>query len=210
MVHLSNHKGEPIIAGTSITGALRSRTHRILNLFHNAATTRQRINDLFGVFGKDLRVTENPSASRLLVEETVIEEPQFDLVQNRVAIDRFTGGAKDSALFNEQPVFGRNKDKTRLHVNLTIHNPKPQDIGLMLLLLKDLWTGDLPLGGEASVGRGRLRGQTVHMQYRHNENQQWETEKWRMVNDDGQLSVEGVTPDRLEKFVAAVRLGEEA
>ncbi len=28
----------------------------------------------------------------------------------------------------------------------------------MLLLLKDLWTGDLPIGGESSVGRGRLKG----------------------------------------------------
>lgn len=212
MVHLTDHEGKPIIAGTSITGALRSRTHRILNLFHNEETTRQRINDLFGVFGKDLRSTENPSASRLLVEETVIEEPQFELVQNRVAIDRFTGGAKDSALFNEQPVFGRKNNKTRLHVNLTIYNPKPQDIGLMLLLLKDLWTGDLPLGGEVSVGRGRLCGQTVQMQYRHkdNENQQWQTENWQIANDEGQLSVEGVTTDRLEQFVTAVRTGEEA
>jgi hypothetical protein len=32
------------------------------------------------------------------------------------------------------------------------------EVGLMLLLLKDLWTGDLPLGGESSVGRGRLQG----------------------------------------------------
>ncbi len=210
MVHLSNNKGEPIISGTSITGALRSRTHRILNLFHDEKTTRQRINDLFGVFGKDLRDTDNPSASRLLVEETIIEEPQFELVQNRVAIDRFTGGAKDSALFNEQPVFGRNNGKTRLHVNLTIHNPKPQDIGLMLLLLKDLWMGDLALGGEASVGRGRLRGQIVHMQYRHYENQQWQTENWQIANDNGQLSLTGATPDHLEQFVAAVHTGEAA
>ena len=27
--------------------------------------------------------------------------------------------------------------------------------GLLLLVLKDLWSGDLPLGGESSVGRGR-------------------------------------------------------
>ncbi|MGQ9815302.1 MAG: hypothetical protein ACUVR3_09155, partial [Candidatus Roseilinea sp.] len=35
---------------------------------------------------------------------------------------------------------------------------KQSEIGLLLLLLKDLWTGDLPLGGESSVGRGRLKG----------------------------------------------------
>jgi hypothetical protein len=36
--------------------------------------------------------------------------------------------------------------------------PRDSEIGLLLLLLKDLWTGDLPLGGGVSVGRGRLKG----------------------------------------------------
>jgi len=38
-------------------------------------------------------------------------------------------------------------------------------VGLLLLLLKDLWTGDLPLGGESSVGRGRLKGKTASLVY---------------------------------------------
>ena len=29
---------------------------------------------------------------------------------------------------------------------------------MLLLLLKDLWTADLPIGGESSIGRGRLKG----------------------------------------------------
>ncbi|MGI8914185.1 MAG: hypothetical protein ACR2JY_10480, partial [Chloroflexota bacterium] len=32
------------------------------------------------------------------------------------------------------------------------------ECGLLLLLLKDLCTGDLPVGGGAAVGRGILRG----------------------------------------------------
>ena len=35
----------------------------------------------------------------------------------------------------------------------------------MLLLLKDLWTGDLHIGGESSVGRGRLRGHKATLHY---------------------------------------------
>jgi hypothetical protein len=35
---------------------------------------------------------------------------------------------------------------------------KNAELGLILLLLKDLWTGDLPIGGESGVGRGRLKG----------------------------------------------------
>ena len=34
-------------------------------------------------------------------------------------------------------------------------------IGLVLLLLKDLFLGQLPLGGEVSVGRGAFRGATA-------------------------------------------------
>ena len=37
--------------------------------------------------------------------------------------------------------------------------------GMVLLALKDLWTGDLPLGGESSVGRGRLAGQEAAIVY---------------------------------------------
>lgn len=173
MVHLSDQADRPLLPGTSIAGALRNRALRILNLLH-ANTAEQWIDDLFGADlpeGKQKRRQQDPNikSSRLIVEETAIENAQFDLVQNRVAIDRFTGGAKDSALFNEQPVFGKNKgkDKTHVHINLTVRNPKKRDIGLLLLILKDLWTGDLPLGGEVSVGRGRLAGNKANIFYRY-------------------------------------------
>jgi hypothetical protein len=39
-------------------------------------------------------------------------------------------------------------------------------VGLVLLLLKDLWTGDLPLGGEISVGRGRLKGKQATLTWK--------------------------------------------
>jgi hypothetical protein len=70
--------------------------------------------------------------------------------------DRFTGGAYHGALFQEQPIFS-SKD-TCLKLELELRNPKEYEIGLLLLLLKDLWTGDLPVGGESSIGRGRLKG----------------------------------------------------
>ena len=155
MVHLTNHAKQPILSGTSVAGALRQQARRILSVVR--PNDPPFLDDLFGVDAK---------ASRLTVEETKIEEPQFDLVQNRVAIDRFTGGALDSALFNEQPVFGTSE--TRLHINLRVINPTDGDIGLLLLLLKDLWTGLLPLGGEISVGRGRLKGESAEMVLQQN------------------------------------------
>ena len=110
------------------------------------------------------------SASRVMAEERLIENPNFDYIQNRVKIDRFTGGAYDTALFTEQPVFAN--DDTLITVNLELRLPAANDddkyklmidaqAGLLMLVLKDLWTEDLPLGGESSVGRGRLRGNTA-------------------------------------------------
>jgi hypothetical protein len=107
-------------------------------------------------------------ASRLVVNESVITGGQ-PLRQSRVKIDRFTGGAFESALFEEEPLFG--VPQTRVQLELLLRVPsngnevpaaeqrqRKAEIGLLLLLLKDLWTGDLAVGGEVSVGRGRLTG----------------------------------------------------
>jgi hypothetical protein len=46
---------------------------------------------------------------------------------------------------------------------MELRNPQEGEIGLFLLLLKDVLSGDLPVGGTASVGRGVLTGQaTLH------------------------------------------------
>jgi hypothetical protein len=68
----------------------------------------------------------------------------------------------------------------------------------VLLLLKDLWTGDLPLGGEISVGRGRLAGQKATLTYRRSAALQ----QWVIEQADEHLQVNG---DRnlLESFVGA-------
>jgi CRISPR/Cas system CSM-associated protein Csm3 (group 7 of RAMP superfamily) len=209
MVHLSDHEGKPVLSGTSVAGALRQRARRILNLV-NPNQSSQWLDELFGNEKMENRIREGKVekhyyASRLIVEETQIMEPQFDLVQNRVAIDRFTGGALDTALFNEQPVFGR--PDTRLFINITVRQPEKRDIGLLLLLLKDLWTGDLPLGGEVSVGRGRLAGETAVLTYK----QTGKTEEWRLIEGENkQIRVETESVMPLQLFVDALHGKEVA
>jgi CRISPR/Cas system CSM-associated protein Csm3 (group 7 of RAMP superfamily) len=109
---------------------------------------------------------EGGQASKVTVDETkvggnattdkLVAGPGETMYQTRVRIDRFTGGAFETALFEEAPVYG--KRDTRVGFRLHVRQPELHEIGLLLLVLKDLWTGDLPVGGEASVGRGRLRG----------------------------------------------------
>ncbi len=135
------------------------------------------------------------------MHETVIQQPVTpELVQSRIKIDRFTGGAYPTALFSEQPVFA--KDDTELTLYLELLSPKDYEIGLLLLLLKDLWTGDLPLGGEISVGRGRLRGRSATLSWKRAE----KTEEWRIERagddpNDSRLKIIG-DQARLEAFVS--------
>lgn len=157
VVHLKSRRNEqlkPVLSGTSLAGVLRHRAERIIN------TIGKNTSIIEDVFGSDLskNKTSETKASRLIVHESVIENTT-DLVQNRIAIDRFTGGTLHGALFNEQPIFPNNE--TYLKLNLELRNPEAHEIGLLLLLLKDLWTGDLPVGGTSSIGRGRLQGKDV-------------------------------------------------
>lgn len=192
-VHLRSRRGNqvvPVLSGTSLAGALRARAVRIANTLGRDG--KAITDDLFGYRGEEDKSRELLTASRLWVEETVIEN-SLDLVHTRVKIDRFTGGSYPGALFNEQPVFGRLNGETTVRIQLTLEKASEADVGLLLLLLKDLWTGDLPIGGEVSVGRGRLRGKQATLNYNGGQ--------WVFTSrGNGALHVEG-DQARLEQFV---------
>ena len=200
-VHLhSRRPGEenpvPVLSGTSLAGALRARAMRIANTLGKdgeAWSDRLFGNRQYGQQKKEL------TASRVWVEETVIKNP-VELVQMRVKIDRFTGGSFPGALFSEQPVWGGLRQETLVYVELHLDPPYNNDndmraeIGLLLLVLKDLWNADLPLGGEVSVGRGRLRGKYAKLTFGDQE--------WEIQETNAGLSVTG-DKETLEKFVQA-------
>lgn len=172
MIHLQSRRDDgrrAIVSGTSWGGILRHRATRIAKTIGGDVADEQAAHLIDGLFGPAEITTEDPyaRASRLSVRESTVEGGKA-LVQTRVRIDRFTGGALDTALFDQQPLFGT--DDARVGLSVEIRPPAPPaagmdaaavppaEIGLLLLLLKDLWTGDLRIGGEASVGRGELSG----------------------------------------------------
>jgi CRISPR/Cas system CSM-associated protein Csm3 (group 7 of RAMP superfamily) len=190
VVHLkSRRNGElkSILSGTSLTGVLRHRGERIVN------TIQKNTNIVNAIFGFVDENTKKAKASRLIVDEVEINNTT-DLVQNRIAIDRFTGGALHGALFNEQPIFGN--DKTSLVIKLELRQPKDSEIGLLLLLFKDLWTGDLPVGGTSSIGRGRLQGKEAII--KHSE------KTWTISQKSNDKSLAIDNAEDLEKFVVAL------
>ncbi|MGC8779809.1 MAG: RAMP superfamily CRISPR-associated protein [Anaerolineae bacterium] len=211
MVHLKSQRPDgvhPVVSGTSLAGALRGRALRIANTALDEEKGRKLVDDMFGPPMEESGGTTErarsaagrplPGSSRVLVEESLVKGG-LDLVQSRVKIDRFTGGAFSTALFSEQPLFGN--DQAEIEITVALRNPQEWEIGLLLLALKDLWTGDLPLGGESSVGRGRLQGERATLTLHQNSQElRWQLEQagdgLRCEPSDG-FAV-------LEKYVAAL------
>lgn len=153
-------KGNAIISGTSLAGAFRAQANRILNtLGVSGATVFDDWVRLESLFGSEPSAASGGGArrkklvgSRVRFDETVITGART-YRQSRIKVDRFTGGTIDTALFDEQPAV---EGAATFHV--TVRNPDKADIALLLLAARDLLDGLLTIGGEASVGRGRLAG----------------------------------------------------
>jgi CRISPR/Cas system CSM-associated protein Csm3 (group 7 of RAMP superfamily) len=208
MVHLKSRRDgklRPILSGTSLAGALRSRALKIARTrIADENQARTLINEVFGPEKIEQRLRrskkDEPWASRVVIREREIQH-EFEHIQSRVKIDRFTGGAYPGALFDQQPVLGKKTTEHHLEISIELRQPQEAQIGLLLHLLKDLWTGDLPLGGEASVGRGRLIGLDAELEI--TSPRPHERGRWVLRQQDQALSIGG-SVEMLEKFAQAL------
>jgi CRISPR/Cas system CSM-associated protein Csm3 (group 7 of RAMP superfamily) len=152
--HLSSG-GKPVLPGTSLAGVMRAQATRIAKLVRSRQDDADRwIDRLFGPRFQGQRPSPDhqPHASRVRVGEAIIEGTRAQR-QTRVAIDRFTQGVVPTALFDEQTEVGG-----RAALRLELCAPRAGELGLILLVLKDLLSGRLPVGGTSSVGRGGVTG----------------------------------------------------
>jgi hypothetical protein len=101
-------------------------------------------------------------------------------------------------LFQEQPVF--RTANSELEIDIRLIKPATYEIGLLLMLLKDLWEADLTIGGESAIGRGRLRGKDVKLVHniRDEHKQTW---KLNSREHNRVEVVEGI-PDQLQAYVS--------
>jgi CRISPR/Cas system CSM-associated protein Csm3 (group 7 of RAMP superfamily) len=209
IVHITSQRNGsqmPVLPGTSVAGAVRARALRIARIL-DSSHAESLIEQIFGTeIAKQQAKRGDVKASRIVFHESEVKGMN-DLVQTRIKIDRFTGGAFPGALFQQQPVFGGKNSLITLDIQLK--EPQPEDIGLLLLILKDLWTGDLPLGGEASIGRGRLSGIGADLDFHSpspNESGHWEIRSSGWENEKEVLEIKG-DRERLESYVKALRSG---
>ena len=154
VVHLSSG-GQAVLPGTSVAGAMRSRALRIARIVRTAEGDADAwVDRLFGprFIGQRPPPDFTLQASPLQVGEAPILEasPRH---QTRIAVDRFTQAPVDTALFEEQTSQGG-----QVRLRLTLKEPDLATTGLLLLVVRDLLDGSLPVGGAANVGRGWFTG----------------------------------------------------
>jgi CRISPR/Cas system CSM-associated protein Csm3 (group 7 of RAMP superfamily) len=154
VAHLTSGGG-PVLPGTGLAGALRARALRITELVRDGSgDARAWVDRLFGprLEGDAQPADTSLWASRLRVSESLVDGGK-PLRTARIRSDRATQGVAAGALFEEEPHVGGT-----IQVRLELRNPEAGETGLLLLLLKDLLAGDLPVGGTSAVGRGVLTG----------------------------------------------------
>ncbi len=180
MVHHTENDGEkdtPLIAGTGLAGAFLNRVERIANTM--VPNAREALKNLFRPLKKEHGadaaegVPEHKSFRRspIAISEGPLSAGDL-MVQGRNAIDRFTGGTVSGALFDEAAFWPDSSEKLNWRFSLTldidgddIKRRKPYEAAVVLQVFKDLWLGDLPIGGEKGVGRGVMRGLYAEFQY---------------------------------------------
>ena len=197
MVHLhSNDK--PVIPGTSLAGAFRHRAALIANAIgweKKDDKDMDAVCEMFGSVhkqGEEHDASQNTDlwASRVSIEERLVKnvKPQW---QDRVAIDRFTGGSLQSALFNEKPVYPcsiKTETQTNVRLRLTLEEPEEAEIGLLLLTLRDFWYGHAALGGETSNGRGTLHGIKAQLKFKYSDSPV--AKVWKLVDTNKHMTIE--------------------
>lgn len=188
MIHLQSD-GEPVLPGTSFAGAFRHRATLIANTI---CWANDAVDKMFGYVYEDKGTNKQKTdaqASRVWIEEQLVKNVRYQW-QDRVAIDRFTGGSLEGALFNEKPVYplsldeiAKKESSSNLRLILTLEEPEEAEIGLLLLTLRDFWSGHAALGGETSNGRGTLQGIKAKLIYKNTDDPN-NTDEWQLTQND--------------------------
>lgn len=160
-----------VVPGSTLKGILRSRAEYICRVLDLAACEGQRCGRcrpclLFGFTGD-----EAAQRGRIVVEDATIRAAKSE-IRPHVAIDRFTGGARDQALYEHQvvtegtfPLRVRWLTPGQQHSSGTKGStnayPEPeQDARLLNAVLDDMNDGYLGIGARTTAGYGSVRVET--------------------------------------------------
>ena len=137
-----NGKEYPVIPGTSWAGAFR---HRMEELVDGLDSKK-----FFGYVGESKNKKENSgSKGKVRFSETILKGAN-EKILSRNAIDRFSGGAANQALFTEKTYYDGSTD---LIISFEV-TPDENLTAALAATIADLHYGFLAVGGLTSIGRG--------------------------------------------------------
>lgn len=187
-----SHDHSLVVPASSVKGALAHRTAYYYNKecgifaenlspedFNKHVGKRNKaVFALFGCEGNEDKTqpTEAPTGERtdgkrrghVLFADIIRnkEEKTDKKIHNHVKIDRFTGGAIDGALFDEEALIVHPDEPEKLELELLVDvderiNEDQRIIPAFEEALKDVCKGMLPLGGNVNKGYGQFEGKLL-------------------------------------------------
>jgi hypothetical protein len=100
----------------------------------------------------------NQQRGNVIFSDIIEEKNIKHKLLNHVAIDRFTGGTIDGALYSEEVMYGNGQEFT---FTIMVENHAIEDSNVRVAFedtLKDICNGMLPLGGGVNRGHGAFSG----------------------------------------------------
>jgi CRISPR/Cas system CSM-associated protein Csm3 (group 7 of RAMP superfamily) len=140
--------GKPVIPGSSWKGVVRGRCATILALLE----VEHRDEIIAAMFGSSQNGRGLLSFTETVIESSGAGEPLVN-TRTHVAIDRFTGGARDGALFTVEYV----REGTALTLLISADDEPPEAVlGLLDHVFWDVNEGIIGIGGMVTRGYGGL------------------------------------------------------
>lgn len=159
-----------VIPGTSVKGALSHRAtyywHKKQGIFADKQETLiNKVNTIVNLFGKasDDNATDDDDSTmgNVIIDDIIIDALPTRII-NHVAIDRFTGGTINGALFQEKVADAKIGQVPQVSMTIYVRTSVLDDESIKYaweMTLKDLCSGNLPLGGGTNRGNGVFVGE---------------------------------------------------
>lgn len=150
-----------LIPASSVKGAISHRTTYYYNLLNNKFINKGGNADIVeSIFGAKKDNEKDSFKGNILISDIYLEKTSSKdtKVFDHVSIDRFTGGAIDSALFQEKTI----SSKETFTLEILINKEKVKDevaLEAFKKALEDITKGMLSLGGATTKGHGIFTGE---------------------------------------------------
>jgi CRISPR/Cas system CSM-associated protein Csm3 (group 7 of RAMP superfamily) len=137
---------------------IKENTEKLIDFVE---TDNDAVYELFGA--EEGHKTRDGMRGKVIINDMLLDEKYKvgDKIFNHVAIDRFTGGAMDGALFSEKVSYFEDENQ-EIELDIYIedfeNDKKEMIIGAFEKALKDVCKGLLPLGGMTTKGHGIFTG----------------------------------------------------